>query len=121
VIDSLRELGVRIAIDDFGVGYSSLASLQRFPIQVVKLDRSLLADAPGEPAAEAIVRGSIELAHAIGATVVAEGIERRDQWELVHALGCEIAQGYLVGRPVPPDEIASLLQVEPAVTHEVAA
>jgi diguanylate cyclase (GGDEF)-like protein len=121
VIDSLRQLGVRIAIDDFGVGYSSLASLQRFPILVVKLDRSLLADAPGEPAAEAIVRASIELAHAIGATVDAEGIERSDQWELVHSLGCEIAQGYLIGRPIPADEIASLLQVEPAVTHEVAA
>jgi EAL domain-containing protein (putative c-di-GMP-specific phosphodiesterase class I) len=120
VTGALRELGVRLAVDDFGTGYSSLASLQRFPVQIVKLDRSLLANAPAEPAAIAILRGSIELAHAIGATVVAEGVETREQWDLVHALGCDIAQGYLVGRPAPPDDVVLLLQTAPAVTREAA-
>jgi diguanylate cyclase (GGDEF)-like protein len=121
VVDALRELGVRLAIDDFGIGSSSLASLRRFPVQIVKLDRSLLVGLPGGTGAAAIVRGSIELAHAIGATVVAEGVETREQWELVQALGCDIAQGYLVGRPVPPDEIVLLLQSAPALTPELAA
>ncbi|MEX0850726.1 MAG: bifunctional diguanylate cyclase/phosphodiesterase, partial [Gaiellaceae bacterium] len=99
VADRLHELGVRLAIDDFGTGYSSLSSLRRFPIQLVKLDRSLLADAPGDAAAEAIASGSVEMAHAIGACVVAEGVETREQWTFVYTLGCDIAQGYLVGRP----------------------
>jgi diguanylate cyclase (GGDEF)-like protein len=121
VVGALRELGVRLAVDDFGAGYSSLASLQRFPVQVVKLDRSLLANASAEPAARAILNGSIELAHAIGATVVAEGVETREQWELVYALGCDIAQGYFVGYPLPPEEIPLLLQAVPAVTEAAAA
>jgi diguanylate cyclase (GGDEF)-like protein len=120
VIGALRGLGVRLAMDDFGAGYSSLASLQRFPLQIVKLDRSLLANASAEPAASAILRGSIELAHAIGATVVAEGVETREQWDLVHALGCDIAQGYLVGYPAPPEDIVLFLQAAPAVTREAA-
>jgi EAL domain-containing protein (putative c-di-GMP-specific phosphodiesterase class I) len=90
-------------------------------VQIVKLDRSLLADVPGEPTAEAIVRGSVELAHAIGATVVAEGIESREQWTFAYTLGCDIAQGYLVGRPVTGDEIGELLEGTPAVTPPVAA
>ncbi len=121
VIDALRSLGVRLAVDDFGAGFSSLASLQRFSVQVVKLDRSLIANAHSEPGARAIVRGSVDLAHAIGATVIAEGVETQEQWELVRELGCDIAQGYLVGRPVPPDEIAVLLLAAPAVTAEQAA
>jgi diguanylate cyclase (GGDEF)-like protein len=120
IIGALRRLGVRLAIDDFGVGYSSLASLQRFPVQIVKIDRSLLAGASSAKPASAILRGSVELAHAIGATVVAEGVETREQWELVRALGCDIAQGYFVGRPVPADEIVLLLQAAPAVTREAA-
>jgi diguanylate cyclase len=121
VAERLNTLGVRLAIDDFGTEYASLASLRRLPVHVVKLDRSLLADVPGEPTAEAIVGGSVELAHALGAIVVAEGIETREQWRFVHMLGCDVAQGYLVGRPAPADEISELLQEAPAVTPQIAA
>jgi diguanylate cyclase (GGDEF)-like protein len=121
VTDALRSLGVRLAVDDFGAGFSSLASLQRFSVQVVKLDRSLIANAHSEPGSRAIVRGSVDLAHAIGATVIAEGVETQEQWELVLELGCDIAQGYFVGRPVPADEVAMLLLATPAVTAEQAA
>jgi len=121
VVDELRRLGVRLAIDDFGAGFSSLACLQRFPVQIVKLDRSLLATAPEQPAARAILRGSIDLAHAIGTIVVAEGVETREQLELVQGLGCDIAQGYLLGRPAPAHEVPRLLQAVPAVTREIAA
>ena len=121
VVERLGALGVRLAIDDFGTEYASLAILRRLPVQVVKLDRSLLAYVPGEPAAEAIVGGSVELAHALGAIVVAEGIETLEQWQFVHTVGCDMAQGYLVGRPAPPDEITELLQEAPAVTSVIAA
>jgi diguanylate cyclase (GGDEF)-like protein len=121
VVERLNALGVRLAIDDFGTEYASLSSLRRLPVHVVKLDRSLLADVPGEPTAEAIVGGSVELAHAIGAIVVAEGIETREQWQFVQMLGCDVAQGYLVGRPAPADEISELLQDAPAVTPQIAA
>jgi diguanylate cyclase len=121
VTDALRALGVRLAIDDFGSGYSSLASLQRFPVQIVKLDRSLIAGLPGEPGAETIVRGSIDLAHAIGAIVVAEGIETQEQWETVRTLGCDVAQGYFVGRPMPAEDVPRTLDSVPAVTHIAAA
>ena len=121
VIDALRALGVRLAIDDFGSGYSSLSSLQRFPVQVVKLDRTLVAGLPDEPGAAAIVRGSIDLAHATGAIVVAEGVETQRQWEAVRALGCDVAQGYLVGRPMPAEDVPRALDGEPAVTHIAAA
>ena len=121
VVERLRALGVRLAIDDFGTEYASLASLRRLPVQVVKLDRSLLAYVPGDPADEAIVRGSIDLGHALGAIVVAEGVETLEQWEFVHTVGCDLAQGYLVGRPAPPDEISALLQEAPAVTSTIVA
>jgi diguanylate cyclase (GGDEF)-like protein len=121
VVERLNALGVRFAIDDFGTEYASLASLRRLPVHVVKLDRSLLADAPGEPTAEAIVGGSVALAHALGAIVVAEGVETPEQWRFVRTLGCDVAQGYLVGRPGPADEISGLLQDAPAVTPQIVA
>ena len=109
VVDHLTGLGVRIAVDDFGTGYSSLASLRSYPIRQVKLDRSLLAGVPGDPSAEAVVGGCVEIAHGVGATVVAEGIETPEQWRFVSLMGCDIAQGYLVGRPGPADALTPLL------------
>lgn len=121
IVDRLNRIGVRLAIDDFGTGLSSLASLKRFPVHQIKLDRSLLADVPGDATAEAIVSSSVEIGHALGATVVAEGIETRDQWRFAFIVGCAVAQGYLVGRPVPGDEIPELLQATPAVSRIAAA
>lgn len=121
IVDRLSRIGVRLAIDDFGTGQSSLASLRRFPVHQIKLDRSLLADVPGDASAEAIVSSVVEIAHAIGATVVVEGIETRDQWRFAFTVGCAVAQGWFVGRPVPGDEIPELLQATPVVTRYAAA
>lgn len=121
VIDALGRIGIRLAVDDFGIGESSLASLRRFPIQQIKLDRSLLADVPGDPGAEAIVRSSIDIAHAIGATVVAEGVETPAQWRFAVNHGCDVAQGILIGQPVPGDEIAKLLLSARILTRQDAA
>ena len=95
----LRSLGVRIAIDDFGTGYSSLSQLRDLTASILKIDRSFLADIDQDPAASAIVGAVVTMAHAVGLTVVAEGIERPAQLELARAMGCDLAQGYLLGRP----------------------
>lgn len=121
IVDRLGQLGVRLAIDDFGTGQSSLASLRRFPVQQIKLDRTLLAGVPGDPAAEVIVRSCVRIAHAIGAMVVAEGIETEQQEKLAYTLGCDIAQGYLFGRPRAGDEISELLRPLRLVTRRTAA
>jgi EAL domain-containing protein (putative c-di-GMP-specific phosphodiesterase class I) len=109
VLDRLAGLGVRLAIDDFGTGYSSLASLRTFPIQQIKLHPSVLAEVPGDAAAEAIIGGSIEIAHGVGASVVAEGVETWDQFRFVSFMGCDVAQGFLIGRPVRAGELSRLL------------
>ena len=120
VVDQLRRIGVRFSIDDFGTGYSSLASLRSFPIHQVKLDRSLLADVPGDEAAEAIVGGSVEIAHGLGALVVAEGIEDLAQLQFASAIGCDIAQGYLIGEPASADELLGLLDTPRLVPLSIA-
>ena len=100
-LTALRELGVRVAVDDFGTGYSSLAYLQRLPIDEVKIDRSFVDGVASDPATEAIVDSIIQLAHALDLTVVAEGVEREDQFERLAAMHCDLAQGYLLGYPDP--------------------
>ncbi len=120
VVEQLGRIGIRFSIDDFGTGYSSLASLRSFPIHQLKLDRSLLADVPGDEAAEAIVGGSVEIAHGLGALVVAEGIEDLAQLQFASAIGCDIAQGYLIGAPAPADELLDLLDTPRLVPLSIA-
>jgi diguanylate cyclase (GGDEF)-like protein len=106
VLGRLHRLGVRLAIDDFGTGYSSLAYLKRLPVHEVKVDRGFVAGIPADEANVSIVRWTIELAHGLGLAVVAEGVETREQLEHLEALGCDVAQGYFLGRPMPGDELA---------------
>lgn len=98
-IAALRDLGVKIVIDDFGTGYSSLAYLRRFPVDLLKVDRSFVSGVNGGTGDAAIVRGVIDLAHRLGLTAVAEGVESADQVATLRDLGCERAQGFLLGRP----------------------
>jgi diguanylate cyclase (GGDEF)-like protein/PAS domain S-box-containing protein len=103
-LQRLRAAGVRIAIDDFGTGYSSLARLRRYPVDVIKLDRAFVADA-GTDEGRAVVAAIVDLAHAVGAIALAEGVETAEQLELVRSLGCDRASGYHLARPVPADEL----------------
>ncbi len=106
VLRALKDVGVQLAIDDFGTGYSSLSYLQRFPLDVVKVDRMFveqLGDGDGEEIAGAVIR----LAHALGLEVVAEGVETTRQLEALRRLGCDYAQGFLFSRPVPASELAA--------------
>jgi diguanylate cyclase (GGDEF)-like protein/PAS domain S-box-containing protein len=106
---SLREAGIRIAIDDFGTGYSSLAYLTRFPVKSLKIDRSFVADVFSDHADAAIVRTIIDMAHTLGFTVVAEGVETDRQAAFLRQFGCEQAQGYLFARPMPAADVTALI------------
>ena len=109
VLESLSAEGIAIALDDFGTGYSSLARLARLPVAELKIDRSFVACMTTDPGRAAIVRSTIHLAHDLGLTVVAEGIEHRPQWDLLAELGCDEAQGYLLATPLPAAELEAML------------
>jgi diguanylate cyclase (GGDEF)-like protein/PAS domain S-box-containing protein len=117
-LDALRRLGVRVALDDFGLGYSSLTHLKALPVDVVKVDRSFVADLVRCTEDRAVVEAVLTLARRMGLTVIAEGVETADQDELLREMGCPVVQGYLYGRPVPA---ADVLLPTPASPGETAA
>jgi EAL domain-containing protein (putative c-di-GMP-specific phosphodiesterase class I) len=104
----LRRIGVRLSVDDFGTGYSSLAYLKRLPVDEVKLDKSFVLNMTSDHDDAAIVRSTIELAHNLGLELVAEGVEDQETLELLAALGCDLAQGFHLARPMPAADLARL-------------
>jgi len=114
VLASLREYGLRLMLDDFGTGYSSLAYLRRFPLDVLKIDRSFIAGLDRDEHDAAIVEAILQMARTLGLTVVAEGVERPEQLERLRELGCERAQGRLLAEPMPADAIERLMASAPA-------
>jgi len=111
VLGSLRRLGVSLLMDDFGTGYSSLHYLHTFPFDVLKIDRSFVRRMTKGDQAMQIVRTIVELARVLGMDVVAEGIETREQDELLRKLGCRYGQGFLFSRPAPAETISRLLRL----------
>ena len=103
-LERLSALGFRLSIDDFGTGYSSLAYLKRLPVDELKIDKSFVLNMEKDIDDARIVRSTIDLAHGLGLTVVAEGVENAQCWELLRALQCDEAQGYHMSRPLPADE-----------------
>jgi len=112
-IGFLRELGVKVGLDEFGAGYSTLNYLKRFPLDFVKIDRTLVSGLGQDPRDTAIVGATVELAHGLGLTVIAVGVETQSQLEDLAALGCDHAQGYLLSPPVAPDDLAAAVDREP--------
>ena len=104
-LKQLNSTGVRIAIDDFGTGYSSLSLLQRFPIQRIKIDRAFVQALTADRGSHSIVRTIVAMADALGADIVAEGVETTEQMDILASLDCHRAQGYLISHPVPSSEI----------------
>ena len=123
-ITQLHRIGVGIALDDFGTGYSSLQHLRRLPLSEVKVDRSFVLGMVDDSDDAAIVRSTIELAKALGLRVVAEGVEDERTWRMLHAAGCDAAQGWFYARPMPAEELVAWLAryrpVRPLATSDEA-
>ncbi len=110
-IDAVRARGVTVALDDFGVGYSSIGYLRSFAFDTLKLDRSLIANIDRDPHAQRLVQATVALAAALNLDVTAEGVETEEEATLLRLAGCDSFQGFFFGRPVPAAEITAVLSV----------
>ena len=117
VLARLSESGIEFALDDFGTGYSSLGQLRRLPVRELKIDRSFVMQILNSPDDAAIVRSTIQLGHSLGLHVVAEGVETAEHLNLLRSYGCDAAQGYYIGRPMPPDAIERWVAQRPRLHH----
>jgi len=109
IFEQLVEMGIDISVDDFGTAYSSLSRLKQLPLHTLKIDQSFVRDLGKDTDNEAIVRTIISLAHNLNLKVVAEGVETEEQYQFIKDNGCDTVQGFLLGRPLPGDEIAKML------------
>jgi diguanylate cyclase (GGDEF)-like protein/PAS domain S-box-containing protein len=121
VVADIRKLGVRVAIDDFGMGYSSLSYLRRLPVDVVKLDRSFLENAAGDPTCMGFVGSVVSVVHAAGMSVVIEGIETHAQLAVALSAGADMLQGFLFAKPLPLQAAAALADISPLLPDAEAA
>jgi EAL domain-containing protein (putative c-di-GMP-specific phosphodiesterase class I) len=112
ILVGLKALGVRIAIDDFGIGYSSLSQLKNLPVDIIKIDRSFINDVPGDQVDEAIATAIIAMGKSLRAAVVAEGVEAVEQLDFLRGLGCDQIQGYYFSKPLPAVEFEEVLRSE---------
>ncbi|WP_404364874.1 putative bifunctional diguanylate cyclase/phosphodiesterase [Marinobacter sp.] len=108
-MNELSRLGIKLALDDFGTGYSSLSHLRRLPVNTLKIDKSFIDDLPHQSEAVKLATGIIQIAQNMGCEVVAEGVEHETQRALLESIGCDLIQGYLLGRPIRPEDVSGLL------------
>jgi EAL domain-containing protein (putative c-di-GMP-specific phosphodiesterase class I) len=112
MLNAIKAMGAQTSVDDFGTGYSSLSALKRFPIDELKIDRSFVQNVPQDDDDGAIVSAIILMGHALGLSVIAEGVETADQLEFLRSQGCDSYQGYLRGRPVAAEDFERLLRAQ---------
>jgi EAL domain-containing protein (putative c-di-GMP-specific phosphodiesterase class I) len=110
VLGELRAIGLEVAVDDFGTGHASLSYLKQLPLDVLKIDKSFVRDLAVNTSDRAIVRSTIELGHELGLAVTAEGVEDQAGWDLLDEMGCDMAQGYYLSRPLPAAEFERWLR-----------
>lgn len=115
ILEQLADRDVQLAIDDFGTGYSSLAYLKQLPVHSIKIDKSFVQGMAGDHRDQAIVRTIVDLAHGLGRTVVAEGLEDRDSWGLLADAGCDVVQGYSISRPLTAPNLERWLRETPGI------
>ena len=120
ILSCLRELGVTTSIDDFGTGYSALSSLKHLPFQGLKIDRTFVKDLAEGSSDAAITRAIIAMAHGLGLTVVAEGVESQTQLDILREQDCDEIQGFLISRPVTAGEFAEMLRNDRMLEAEAA-
>jgi diguanylate cyclase (GGDEF)-like protein len=114
VLNDLRDIGVKLALDDFGTGYSSLSYLMRFPVDIVKVDRTFVAELEEDAASHTIVAAFIQLAHDLGMSIVCEGVETAEQREELTRIGCDSCQGFYFGEPMSASRLDDLIRRDPA-------
>ena len=110
ILTELSQLGIRLSIDDFGTGYSSLSYLRQLPVDEIKIDRSFVMNMSEQADDAVIVRSTVDLGRNLGLDVVAEGVESLELWNRLRDLGCKIAQGYYLSRPLPSDQLLEWFQ-----------
>ena len=110
ILSMLQSMGVRLSVDDFGTGYSSLTHLRELPIDEIKIDKSFVMEMTHNEADASIVRTVIDLAHNLGKQVCAEGVEHEATWLMLRELGCDLAQGYWIARPMPAAALSEWLE-----------
>lgn len=115
-LNRLKALGIALALDDFGTGYSSLAQLKRFPLDMIKIDRSFVANITIDQNDDTIVQAIIKMAHNLGMTALAEGVETTEQEDALRTHGCDMVQGYLISKPLPATELEAWLSARHVVT-----
>ena len=108
----LRIYGVELSVDDFGTGYSAFSRLQEIPFAEIKLDRSFVQGCATDPVRGALCKGMVDLAHSLGAVAVGEGIEAAADLLFLRSVGCDLAQGYLLGRPMPKADLVAQIVTE---------
>lgn len=116
-LQQLRGHGFRISLDDFGTGFSSLSYLRRFPVDVIKIDRSFVSEMTLGPQGDVLIKAIIELSHTLGLQVVSEGIELEEQFDMLRHLGSDELQGYYISRPVKSQEIPDFLTQNNLLYH----
>jgi EAL domain-containing protein (putative c-di-GMP-specific phosphodiesterase class I) len=121
-LEQLGATGIVLALDDFGVGHSSMARLVQVPMDVVKIDRTFVTPMAADPRHSLVVQAAIEIAHGLGLKVVAEGVETKEVWDRLRELGCDWAQGFLVSRPLPAEQLSEhIAQFPEAVSASLRA
>jgi EAL domain-containing protein (putative c-di-GMP-specific phosphodiesterase class I) len=105
-------MGIRIAIDDFGIGYFSLSTLKQFPLDTIKIDRSFIRDVAGVAEDKDLTEAIIAMGRTLSLTVVAQGVETKEQVDFLCRNGCDEIQGFYLNKPIPADQIAELLQTQ---------
>ena len=119
-LNQFKEMGIKLSIDDFGTGYSSLSYLKRFPFDVLKIDKSFVQDIGIDPDDESLCEAIIAMAHSLGLSVIAEGVETQQQFDFLSLRGTELIQGYIVGEPLPYEEFVQFVSASDWVASTVS-